>query len=71
MIMPEVNGIEAFRKMKQLDPKVKILLSSGYTQESEAQSILNEGALGFIQKPYAVNELLSKIRSILDCRTDA
>lgn len=68
MIMPEVNGIEAFRKLKQLDPRVKILLSSGYTQESEAQSILNEGALGFIQKPYAVNELLSKIRSILDSK---
>lgn len=68
MIMPEVNGVEAFRQMKQLDPQAKILLSSGYTQESEAQSILNEGALGFIQKPYAVNELLSKIRSILDGR---
>ncbi len=68
MIMPEVNGIEAFRRLKQLDHQVKVLLSSGYTQESEAQSILNEGALGFIQKPYAVNELLSKIRSILDGR---
>ncbi len=66
MVMPELNGQEVFRQLKQINPAVKVLLSSGYDQEDQAQQILNEGVLGFIQKPYAVNELLDKIRFVID-----
>ncbi|MCS6883890.1 MAG: response regulator [Acidobacteriota bacterium] len=66
MIMPEMNGAEAFREIRSINPSAKVLLSSGYSQEAEAQSILSEGALGFLQKPYAIGDLLAKIRSVLN-----
>jgi PAS domain S-box-containing protein len=67
MIMPDLGGQEAFRQLKEINPGVKVLFSSGYSQDSQAQQIMSEGVLGFIQKPYAINELLDKIRLIIDC----
>jgi PAS domain S-box-containing protein len=66
MIMPGLSGPDAFRRIKEINPSVKVLLSSGYSQEGQAQQILKEGVLGFIQKPYAINDLLNKIRLIID-----
>ena len=66
MIMPKLGGRETFLKLKEIDPHVRVLLSTGYSQNGKAQEIIGEGMLGFIQKPYQVNELLSKVRLILD-----
>ncbi len=66
MIMPKMGGRETFLKLKEIDPHIRVLLSTGYSQNGEAQKIIGEGMMGFIQKPYQVNDLLSKVRSILD-----
>lgn len=66
MIMPEMNAREAFHLLKKIDPEVKVLLSSGYVSEEEAQDVLSAGARGFLRKPYRMADLASKIRSILD-----
>ncbi len=68
MVMPELNGPEAFRKLKEINPEVKVLFSSGYDEQTQSQDILNEGVLGFLQKPYGVNDLLNKIRTLIDSR---
>ncbi|MBI4854108.1 MAG: GAF domain-containing protein [Acidobacteria bacterium] len=64
--MPELNGKDAFRRFKEINPDVKVLLSSGYNQDNSSEEILNEGVLGFLQKPYGVNDLLDKIRNVMD-----
>lgn len=64
MMMPGINGQETFRQLKKINPAVKVLLSSGYSED--VQEISNERGLGFIQKPYGVNELLDKVRSVID-----
>ena len=51
--------------MKQMDRDVRVLLSSGYSLEGQAKDILNRGCLGFIQKPYKIEELAKKIQEIL------
>ena len=66
MVMPEMNGKDAFRKMKSIDPKVKVLLTSGYSINEEAQQILNEGILGFIQKPYRRKNLSQKVAEVMN-----
>ena len=66
MVMPNMGGRETFLKMKKINPKVKALLSTGYSQSGKAQEILDNGVLGFIQKPYQLRALLSKVRSVLD-----
>ncbi len=68
MVMPKLGGRETFLKLKDLNPVVKALLSTGYSQNGKATEILNSGVRGFIQKPYHVNELLSKVRGILDAK---
>lgn len=66
MIMPIMGGGEAFDKMKEINPKVKVLLSSGYSIDGEAAEILKRGCKGFIQKPFTINVLAEEIRDILN-----
>lgn len=66
MIMPEMSGSEVYDRMKALNPKIKVLLSSGYSINGHATEILNRGCNGFIQKPFKVKELSQKLRKILD-----
>ncbi len=66
MIMPDMGGSEAYDTMKEDDPGVKVLLSSGYSIDGQVTEILERGCDGFIQKPFNVKELSGKIREILD-----
>jgi len=68
LIMPNIGGRETFSKLKARNPHVRAILSTGYSQNGKARDILDNGARGFLQKPYQVNALLSKVRSVLDAR---
>jgi two-component system cell cycle sensor histidine kinase/response regulator CckA len=66
MIMPEMGGRELYDKLKQINPGIKVLLSSGYDINGLASKILSRGCNGFIQKPYKIKDLSQEIRKILD-----
>ena len=66
MIMPDMGGGETYDRLKELDPAVKVLLSSGYSIDGQATQILERGCDGFIQKPFSLGSLSQKIREILD-----
>ncbi len=66
MVMPEMNGHDAFFALKEIDPNVKVLLSSGYVKEEDARDVLNAGAAGFLQKPYRMIELAKRIKQIIE-----
>ena len=68
MVMPKMGGREAFLELKALNPQVKALLSTGYSQDGKAQAILDVGVKGFLQKPYRLDALLSKVRGVLDSK---
>ncbi|MBI5584980.1 MAG: response regulator [Deltaproteobacteria bacterium] len=65
LILPEMDGGEIFDRLRELNPQVKVLLSSGYSIDGQATQILERGCQGFIQKPYSLQELSLKIREIL------
>jgi signal transduction histidine kinase/CheY-like chemotaxis protein len=65
LILPEMDGGEIFDRLRDLDPAVKVLLSSGYSLNGQAAQILERGCRGFIQKPFTLQELSLKIREIL------
>ena len=65
MIMPDMDGGEAYDRMKDMNPEIRALLSSGYSLEGQASEILERGCNGFIQKPFGIRELSSKIVEIL------
>ncbi|MDY0044610.1 MAG: PAS domain S-box protein [Syntrophales bacterium] len=66
MIMPHMSGGEVFDRIKLIDKNAKVLLSSGFSADGEAQEIIRRGCSGFIQKPFNISKLSSKIREILD-----
>jgi signal transduction histidine kinase/CheY-like chemotaxis protein len=65
MVMPGMSGGEAYDKMKEINPNVKVLLSSGYRIESQAKEILSRGCDAFIHKPFSMKELSQAISEVL------
>lgn len=65
MIMPGMSGSEVFDILKNMNPDVKVLLSTGYSIEGQAREIIDRGCKGFIQKPFDMLALSQKIRDIL------
>jgi len=66
MIMPGVGGGETYDRMKEINPDIKVLLSSGYSINGQATEILQRGCSGFIQKPFNMKALSQELRKILD-----
>jgi two-component system, cell cycle sensor histidine kinase and response regulator CckA len=65
IIMPNMKGGEVFGCLKEINPDIKVLLSSGYSIDGEASKILERGGKGFIQKPFDMERLSETIRVIL------
>lgn len=65
IVMPTMGGSEVYDRMSEIDPDVKVLLSSGYSINGKAGEILERGCNGFIQKPYTIKELSAKIKDVL------
>lgn len=66
MIMPVMDGGETYTKLKEINPDIKVLFSSGYGINSKIIELLNRGCNSFIQKPFDMKTLSIKIRSVLD-----
>jgi PAS domain S-box-containing protein len=69
MIMPDISGSQAFDLLREINPHVAILLSSGYSIEGKAMEIMDRGCNGFIQKPYNLEDLAEKIKKIMSARS--
>jgi two-component system, cell cycle sensor histidine kinase and response regulator CckA len=61
LTMPRMNGEEAYRELRQIDPDVRVILASGYSESDIASRFAGKGLAGYLQKPYS----LSKLRSLL------
>jgi PAS domain S-box-containing protein len=70
MTMPEMSGRQTYDTLQKLKPGIKVLLSSGYSIEGEAQALLDGGCNGFIQKPFDVVALSAKVLGILQPISD-
>ena len=65
MVMPVMGGKDAYVAMRAINPKIVAILASGYSLDGDAQSIIDEGVMGFIQKPFRAAELSQKIEEVL------
>jgi len=66
MVMPNMGGGQTYDRIKEINPHMKVLLSSDYSINGEAAEILDRGCEGFIQKPFNMRQLSQSIREILD-----
>jgi PAS domain S-box-containing protein len=66
LTMPRLGGEEAFREMRKVRRDVRIILSSGYSEQEVINHFKATGLAGFIQKPYQPLTLIEKLREVLE-----
>ncbi|MFA5793828.1 MAG: ATP-binding protein [Candidatus Brocadiia bacterium] len=66
--LPKKDGIEVFKTIRRINPEVKVLFTSGYLEGGIQSDYIKQQELDFIQKPFSITSLKSKIRTILDLK---
>ncbi len=66
MNMPVMDGSEAYKKLKKLNPAVKILIATGFVDNEKLQLLSEDGMADIIVKPYKIEEISTKVRELLD-----
>ena len=59
--MPELNGVETFQQMHQINPDIKTILTSGFSEEEVSSRFFENGFFGFLSKPFTFQELRNAI----------
>jgi CheY-like chemotaxis protein len=69
MVMPRLGGIDLFRRARAQHPGLRFIFCSGYSDRSLDldETLESDTAVGFLAKPFALDELSAKVREILDC----
>jgi PAS domain S-box-containing protein len=65
MDMPNKSGKEVYYELKKIKNDVKVIISSGFENDSRVQDVLNDGVLDFIPKPYGISVFISKVNKYL------
>jgi len=66
IIMPVMNGREAFLKMKEIDPECRVIMASGFTNNENIEGLHQQGLKGFLNKPFSRYELSQVLTSALE-----
>ena len=65
MLMPNMNGIDAFRKIREIRPGIRVIMCSGYTEQAVMNDFIDDCPAGFIQKPFRSRDLIQKLHDVL------
>jgi PAS domain S-box-containing protein len=66
LVMPRMGGPGCFRRLKAIDPSVKVVLSTGYAVDGSVQEIMDEGVAAYVQKPYRLGQLADAVARALE-----
>jgi|GEM_PF-5423232 len=64
LTMPHMDGEQAFRELRRIDPAVKIIMASGYNEQEVSQKFLGKGLSGFLQKPFRISTLRATLQNL-------
>ncbi|HHY39748.1 MAG TPA: response regulator [Syntrophaceticus sp.] len=59
--MPEMNGVEGVKKLKEIDPNARVIMISAMGQQSMVRDAIKAGALDFVVKPFQPERILTAI----------
>jgi len=68
LTMPGMDGEQCFRELQRIRPDLKVILSSGYTEQEVTPRFIGQGLAGFIHKPYKLSALKEVLRTVLEGR---
>lgn len=66
MVMPDINGDKVFLHMREINPTVKILLSTGYAEDESIEELIATGNARFIQKPFTIDTITPVLKEMLE-----
>jgi two-component system, NtrC family, response regulator HydG len=64
IVMPEMNGVDAFKKIKEIEPEAPIILMTAYSDDELIQSAKDEGVRQIIHKPIRIDQLIDLINEV-------
>jgi len=66
LTMPHLGGVETFRELRRLDPRCRVVLTSGYNEQDAIQNFLGKGLAAFVQKPFLRGDLMRAMQKALE-----
>ena len=66
IVLPDLAGKEAYSRIMEARPNLKVIVCSGYTIDGPPREVLDIGAQGFIQKPFSYTTLSDKLKEVLE-----
>ena len=69
LIMPRMAGVECLSRLLEINPEIRVIMASGYSEEGSEKHFNDLGARLFITKPYSQRTLLEAVRSVIDRKT--
>ena len=68
MVMPVMGGMELFTELHKKNPAVRFAIATGYPLSDNGKSMIERGIVGWIQKPFSMDQLAEIVRTGLDSR---
>jgi two-component system CheB/CheR fusion protein len=65
LTMPKMSGEEVFQELRRIDPDVRVILTSGYSEEEMCKRFAGQQVFGFVEKPASFDALVTKLQAIL------
>lgn len=64
--MPGMDGIATLEGLKSIDPKIRVLIATGYASQETRVACAARGAAGYIQKPFDLEEIVTAVHRALE-----
>ncbi|AAB90207.1 response regulator [Archaeoglobus fulgidus] len=64
IVMPEMNGIEALKAIKKIDPSAKVVMCTAVGQEQMVKAAIKLGAKGYIVKPFQAPKVIEELKKV-------
>jgi PAS domain S-box-containing protein len=71
MVMPRMGGRELYHRLLEINPEVRVVFASGYCPPEIVEQVWAEGIMGFVQKPYQIEDLAAELRMVLDGKQES
>jgi len=65
VVMPQMDGPALIREVRRIDPAIKVIFISGYTEDSFRQRLDNDSEIHFLAKPFSLKQLAIKVKDVL------
>jgi CheY-like chemotaxis protein len=65
LVMPLMDGAEALRELRRLQPDLRVIICSGYDEQRVSSQLKGLGTVAFLQKPYQIADLADKLQALL------